>query len=87
MSPLGICWMDEDGYHVWYAHDCIRPSGERHTLHTMLPHPGWRKSEGDAPTVTPSIVCTVPACGFHSTPLIGEPPADWKPLDGDGERS
>lgn len=74
MSLPGTAWMDDDGYHVWYRHDCLRPSGERHACDAMLPHPGWKTHDG---AVSPSIVCMVPGCNFHSTPLIGKPPADW----------
>lgn len=76
MSQPGIAWMDEDGRHVWFRHDCVRPSGERHPVDAMLPHSQWRAENG---VVTPSIVCTQTGCGFHSNPVIGQPPSDWKP--------
>lgn len=79
MSMPGICWLDEDGRHVWWQHDCVDKAGTRVQLRWMLPHPHWRKGDGDSPTVTPSIVCEVPGCGFHSSPLIGKPPHDWVP--------
>lgn len=49
-------WMDEDGEHVWFAHDCIEGRDR-----TMLPHPTWRRA-GDK--VQPSIDCG--KCGVHS---------------------
>lgn len=78
MSLPGECWMDEDGRHVWWRHLCLK-DGERVTLDWMLPHPHWRNGGGDSPTVSPSIVCMVPGCDFHSSPLIRKPPEDWTP--------
>lgn len=43
----GRAWLDEDGKHVWFAHDCTTG---RDT--SRLPWPTWR-AEGDA--VAPSI--------------------------------
>lgn len=81
-SLPGECWLDEDGRHVWWRHLCLK-DGKRVTLDWMLPWPHWKAGEpavqGGYITVTPSIVCTVPNCNFHSLPLIGKPPSDWTP--------
>lgn len=50
-------WLDEDGYHVWVAHDC---KGER--LITMLPWPVWQAN--DAREITPSFSCK--RCATHA---------------------
>ena len=70
MSDLpGSAWLDTDGRHIWWRHECV--DGQRDW---MLPWPHW-KSDGNC--VTPSIVCTVQNCGFHSSPLVREPPPDF----------
>lgn len=51
------CWLDdEDGYHIWTAHDC---NGRRNT--TMLPHPEWSATADGR--VEPSVNCF--DCGAH----------------------
>jgi len=75
----GKAWMDEDGRHVWFEHQCVDGMHR-----SMLPYPKWHSDggggiPGGTPAVTPSIHCTVPGCDFHSHPLIGQPPADWTP--------
>lgn len=59
------CWVDDDGQHVWFAHDCTT---ER--VATMLPWPTWQV----LPTgrVEPSIDCG--ACGLHARYAI-----EWTP--------
>lgn len=57
------CWLDEDGLHVWTAHDC---GGRRNT--TMLPYPTW-SAVGNQ--VTPSIHCL--DCEAHYMGTITEP--------------
>lgn len=54
-------WLDEDGTHVWLAHDC---AGAR--VVTMLPYPNWRVVGGK---VEPSICCGL--CGLHTFGLLG----------------
>lgn len=51
-------WLDEDGEHVWFAHDCTEGR-----IKTMLPHPQWQAdpATGD---VRPSIDCRT--CGTHA---------------------
>lgn len=81
MSLPGRAWMDTDGKHVWWEHDCLK-DGQRVTLRFMLPWPHWKHNGGQPPAnahVQPSIVCEVPGCGYHAVPLIGEPPSDWTP--------
>lgn len=53
-------WLDEDGYHVWLAHDCV---AER--VVTMLPYPNWHVV---AAQVEPSVSCE--ACGLHTVGLL-----------------
>lgn len=73
MSGLPVdAWLDADGRHVWWRHACV--DGE-HTY--MLPWPAWKK--GDSGTTIPSIVCMRPGCSYHASPLVGQPPDDWKP--------
>lgn len=79
MSLPGDAWMDEDDRHVWWQHDCVDAEGKRVQKCWMLPWPHWRKGEGASPTTKPSIICTVPGCNYHASPLIRTPPADWKP--------
>lgn len=50
-------WLDEDGYHVWQAHNCA--AGQR--LVTMLPWPTWQVVRHGE--IAPSISCD--GCGFH----------------------
>jgi len=50
-------WLDEDGKHVWFMHDCVLGKET-----SMLPYPTWKATE-DGLEVTPSIVCN--DCGFH----------------------
>lgn len=72
MSTLpSIAWLDPDGRHIWWRHQCV--DGE-HT--DMLPWAAWQSING---VVTPSIVCERKGCGSHTSPLVGEPPSDWKP--------
>lgn len=66
----GSAWLDADGKHVWFEHQCV--NGER--KRSMLPWSNWRALDGK---VTPSIVCTVPGCDFHDTPAIGTPPFNF----------
>lgn len=75
MSLPGRAWMDGDGRHVWWEHECFK-GGQRVTLRWMLPWSDWSAKDGH---ITPSVVCEVPGCGYHAIPLIGEPPSDWEP--------
>jgi len=59
----GRAWLDEDGRHIWFAHDCV--DGREFT---WLPST-W-KADADGRYVTPSIMCS--DCGFHEIVLIGE---------------
>ncbi len=64
----GRGWLDNDGRHVWAAHDC---TNERAA--TMLPFPTWHVTDG-GPTgrqIEPSVSCE--GCGFHSFVEIGTP--------------
>jgi hypothetical protein len=65
-------WMDEDGEHVWMAHDCT----DRRVA-TMLPHPTWHAAPAPAGTgtvVVPSFACS--DCGIHAMHVaIGPSPA------------
>jgi hypothetical protein len=62
-----VCWIDEDGKHVWTEHTC---NGT--TVREMLPYGRdyWMTGRFDDPThntdfdVTPSIVCDL--CGMHT---------------------
>lgn len=75
MSGVGflslICWLDDDGRHVWQQHDC---NGT--TVRSMLPTT-WQAGRSTDPThnraenVTPSIHCT--ACGLHAFGTIVDP--------------
>lgn len=57
-------WLDEDGRHVWLAHDCSKGREE-----TMLPYPTWHAEGGK---VQPSVNCG--ACGMHTfVPLSAKP--------------
>lgn len=50
-----VCWLDDDGQHVWVRHQC----GPRVNT-TMLPWPTW---QANGENVTPSIVCL--DCDLH----------------------
>lgn len=50
------CWVDDDGRHIWFAHDCAQ---ER--VATMLPWPTWQVLPNGR--IEPSISCET--CGFH----------------------
>lgn len=52
----GRAWLDEDGYHVWFAHDCVNGRSV-----TMLPYPRWA---AEWRRVMPSIDCG--DCGLHT---------------------
>lgn len=71
----GRAWIDEDGKHIWFLHQCA--DGEIH--YDMLPWPHWQNNKQRPAFVTPSIVCTIQGCNFHSIPEITDPPPDWKP--------
>lgn len=75
MSLPGEAWLDEDGRHVWFRHDCIIDD-KRQSIDWMLPWPNWKEADR---YVQPSIQCTVPGCGFHSSPMIRKPPTNWTP--------
>lgn len=51
-------WLDEDGEHVWFAHNCRAGRVE-----TMLPHPMWSADVATG-AVRPSIDCR--ECGTHA---------------------
>lgn len=51
-------WLDEDGEHVWIAHDCI---GKRDV--SMLPWPTWQAPRDAHGSVLPSFDCG--ECGVH----------------------
>lgn len=64
-----MAWIDPDGRHVWYSHDCA----DRVRSITKLPWPQWR-ADGDK--ITPSIDCA--DCGTHVFAPIHRPPAGWE---------
>lgn len=64
MSVWGRAWMDADGRHVWCSHTC---NGKDSTF--KMPWPMWHATP-DGKTVTPSLVCEVPGCGFHQVLTI-----------------
>lgn len=61
-------WLDNDGQHVWMAHDCTT---ER--VVTMLPWPVWH-STGLA--VEPSFSCDT--CGIHTHVELGVPDQGYR---------
>lgn len=65
-------WLDEDGKHIWFQHECK----ERVVEISMLPFPHWHEKPPDSNSfgrfVEPSIVCN--ACGFHEIVRLGEHP-------------
>jgi hypothetical protein len=61
-------WLDEDGRHVWLAHDCAKGR-----VTTMLPTTWKADAEGH---VSPSIDCR--ACGAHFFAQI-EPRPEFEP--------
>lgn len=67
MTRLGFltanAWPDEDGVHVWVAHDCVAGRDV-----SMLPNFAWRPGDGQA---EPSFSCD--ACGIHCFVPYGEP--------------
>lgn len=71
----GNAWLDEDGEHVWIAHDCVdhREIHKATNLH-------WR-AVGDH--VEPSYQCVL--CGFHAIvwPGESEQTADNRPFAGE----
>lgn len=68
----GNAWLDEDGTHVWSAHDCT----DHREIH-MLEWPTWQ-IDGDK--VTPSYQCD--GCGFHAVLWLGQPERIGGPTDG-----
>ena len=52
-------WLDEDGKHIWFRHQCVNGA----VLESMLPYPTWHQSQKDRTVVEPSIVCN--DCHFH----------------------
>lgn len=60
-------WLDDDGYHIWMAHDCFRG---REAF--MLPYPTWKMNE-DGKTASPSFHCTLCNCHTTGTIELGEP--------------
>lgn len=70
-----ICWLDDDGKHVWTEHEC---NGQR--VREMLPYGRdfWMTGRSYDPThsgaddVTPSIVCDL--CGLHAFGRITQDP-------------
>lgn len=64
----GNAWLDDDGDHVWSAHDCT----DRRDIH-MLEWPTWQVADRTAvrPVVTPSYQCD--DCGFHAVLWLGAP--------------
>lgn len=72
MSRLGFltarAWLDNDGRHVWIAHDCTEGR-----VTTMLPWPNWHST---GLHVEPSIVCE--ACGLHVVARLEEPDTDYR---------
>lgn len=48
-------WLDEDGYHVWFSHDCLGGRDE-----SKMPYPKWHAENGK---VVPSFNCS--RCGCH----------------------
>lgn len=67
----GRAWLDNDGRHVWVAHDCTT---ER--VATMLPFPIWH-STGLA--VEPSVSCD--ACGLHTHLGLGVPDDEYRCME------
>lgn len=55
----GLAWLDDDGRHIWFRHDCVEG-----TVTTMLPDT-WRVDEKGY--VRPSVQCD--ACGLHDASL------------------
>lgn len=53
-----VVWLDDDGRHVWFAHDCAEGRVE-----TMLPHPTWI-ADPVTDDVRPAIDCR--ECGTHA---------------------
>lgn len=60
-------WRDEDGYHVWQAHDC--KGGQRSV--SKLPWPQWK---ADGERVQPSVICGL--CGLHATLTLDKQPPE-----------
>jgi hypothetical protein len=57
-------WLDEDGVHVWFQHDCT--DGR---VTNMAAHPRWEAKGG---RVTPSFNCS--KCGLHDFVELSDPP-------------
>lgn len=60
----GNAWLDIDGRHIWFAHDC---TSER--VVTMLAWPTWHSNGID---VVPSVNCD--GCGLHAHYKLDTPP-------------
>lgn len=56
-------WIDADGLHVWFAHNCVNARSA-----TMLPYPMWQRD--DAGKLWPSVSCG--ECGTHVLGLVVE---------------
>lgn len=52
-------WLDKDGAHLWWVHDCSTPAQTFNAWHTKLPlDPAhWHLVKADPLTITPSILC------------------------------
>ena len=70
MEPT--CWLDEDGKHVWFKHDCL-PHLDKwrlengFTIEHILPmtaEKGWTVTQKEPLTLTPSIQCLA-GCNTH----------------------
>ena len=75
MSGVGLArsistraWLDDDGYHVWISHPCVKGQSTH-----KLPWPQWQAMEGK---LRPSFVCGVSGCGCHATPKIEPRPPE-----------
>lgn len=77
MSDDPKCWMDEDGRHFWWQHQCSLPDmshldadtqqwyREQRAAPHMLPlgPDGWQVVQSEPLTITPSLLCG--NCGAH----------------------
>jgi hypothetical protein len=59
-------WLDEDGRHVWWKHDCNAPWASTPGFEMRIPINdivGWTVQSTDPITLSPSLLCS--ACGEH----------------------
>lgn len=73
---LPTCWLDDDGEHFWFDHECSMTNAEGVNVqqwaisegfkreHKLPLGPnGWQLVQADPLTVSPSILCA--GCGVH----------------------